>query len=113
MIIQVLNEQGVPILPVNSFEDVRPPRINPTIVLQFIQKLSESEDGRVLYTVEDFRLRAPTVVYGAVLPTEDDEPLYLYINGILEPIDSTISVLKDQLIIVTIISLLLAIALSF
>ena len=113
MIIQVLNEQGIPILPVNSFEDVRPPRINPTIVLQFIQKLSESEDGRVLYTVEDFRLRAPTVVYGAVLPTEGDEPLYLYINGILEPIDSTISVLKDQLIIVTIISLLLAIALSF
>ena len=113
MIIQVLDERGVPILPVTSFDEMRPPRINPTVVFQFIQKLSASEDGRVLYTVEDFRLRAPTVVYGAVLPTDGDELLYLYINGILEPIDSTISVLKDQLIIVTIISLLLAIALSF
>lgn len=113
IIIQILNEKGELIVPSIGFGEPRPPRAEPIETTMFIEKLLDSEDGKVLYTVDNFKLRSPTVVYGAVLRDEHGEDLYLYINGLLDPIDSTTSVLKNQLIIVTILSSLLAIGLSF
>ncbi len=113
IIIQILNEKGELVLPSSNFGEPRPPRTDPIGTSMFIKKLLESKDGKVLYTAENMSLRAPTVVYGAVLQSEKGENLYIYINGLLDPIDSTTSVLKNQLIIVTIISFLLAIGLSF
>jgi hypothetical protein len=80
---------------------------------RFIQRLSESKEGKVVYTVEDFDLRAPTVVYGAVLKGGNGENLYLFINSILLLVDATTVVLKNQLKLVTILSFLLSIGLSF
>lgn len=113
IIVQVLNEEGIPVLPSNSFREIRPPRRDPMVTSGFIQRLSESKDGKVLYTVEDFNLRAPTVVYGAVLKGENGENLYLFINSILLPVDATTVVLKNQLKMVTVLSFLLSIGLSF
>ena len=113
IIIQILNNDGIPILPMNIFGENRPPRIDPMAMEMFIDRLVNDEQGRTLYTTEDSRLRRPTIVYGAILKEKNGEDLYLYINGLLDPIDSTTSVLKNQLIIVTIISLILAIGLSF
>lgn len=113
IIVQVLNDEGIPVLPSNSFREIRPPRRDPMATTQFIQKLLESKDGKVLYTVEDINLRAPTVVYGAILKGEKGENLYLFLNGLLLPVDATTAVLKNQLFIVTILSFLLSIGLSF
>lgn len=113
IIIQVLNEKGELILPSSGLAEPRLPRAEPVGTSIFIKKLLDSKDGKVLYTAENLSLRAPTVVYGAVLQSRKGENLYLYINGLLDPIDSTTSVLKNQLVIVTIISFLLAIGLSF
>ncbi|WP_353093524.1 ATP-binding protein [Tissierella praeacuta] len=114
IIIQILNEDGVPIFPLNTFGENRPPKFDPVNSTKgFIDKLINDSQGKILYTIEDSRLRRPTIVYGAVLHDNNGEDLYLYINGLLDPMDSTISVLKNQLIIVTIISLLLALGLSF
>ena len=63
----------------------------------------DGEEVEMIYTVEDSKLRAPTVVYGAILKGEEGENLFLFINGLLEPVDATTSVLKNQLIILTII----------
>lgn len=113
IIIQIINKNGELVLPSNGFGEPRPPRTDPMETTMFIQKLLNSEDGKVLYTVDNFKLRSPTVVYGAILSGDNNENLYLYINGLLDPIDSTTSVLKNQLIIVTILSSLLAVGLSF
>ncbi|SHH84500.1 Signal transduction histidine kinase [Sporanaerobacter acetigenes DSM 13106] len=113
IIIQILNERGELVLPSIGFGEPGPPRVNPMDTSIFIKKLLESEDGEILYTVDNTKLRAPTVIYGAILSAENGEKLYLYINGLLDPIDSTTSVLKNQLIIVTIMSSILAVGLSF
>lgn len=113
IIIQVFNENGEPVFPINNFGEIRPPKREPIMTRELISRLENSTDGKIEYTIEDSRMRAPTVVYGAVLEGESKERLYLYINGLLEPIDSTTSVLKNQLIIVTTISLFLAVGLSF
>lgn len=113
IIIQVFNENGDPVFPINNFGEIRPPKREPIMTKELISRLENSSDGKIEYTIEDSRMRAPTIVYGAILEGETKERLYLYINGLLEPIDSTTSVLKNQLIIVTIISLFLAIWLSF
>lgn len=113
IIIQIIDDKGQLILPSLGFEDPKPPKQDPMEAFIFIQKIQDSEDGKVLYTVDNPRLRSPTVVYGAILGEENGENLYLYINGLLDPIDSTTSVLKNQLIIVTILSFLLAIVVSF
>ncbi|WP_406241770.1 sensor histidine kinase [Tissierella carlieri] len=113
VIIQILNEDGIPIFPMNTSFNPRPPKFNSMDSRKFIDKLENDNQGKILYTIEDPRLGRPTIVYGAVLQGEDGENLYLYINGLLDPIDSTTFVLKNQLIIVTIISLLLALGLSF
>lgn len=111
--IQVFNEYGESVFPANIFGEIRPPRKDSPATWDFIKRLKESPDGKVLYTVEDFPMRTPSVVYGAILEGNNGENLYLFINGLIEPIDSTTSVLKNQLLIVTIISLLLAVGLSF
>ncbi|WIV11775.1 HAMP domain-containing sensor histidine kinase [Proteiniborus sp. MB09-C3] len=113
IIIQVFNEYGDSIFPINTFGEIRPPKREAPINGSFIRKLEDSPDGKIIYAIEDFRMRTHSVVYGAILEGKNGEKHYLYINGLLEPIDSTTSVLKNQLIIVTVISLLLAIGLSF
>ncbi|MBU5426043.1 HAMP domain-containing histidine kinase [Tissierella pigra] len=113
LIIQILNEDGVPIFPMNTSFDPRPPKFDFMESRKFIDKLEKEDQEKILYTTEDFRLGRPTIVYGAVLQGQNGENLYLYINGLLDPIDSTTFVLKNQLIIVTIISLLLSLGLSF
>lgn len=113
IIIQIIDDKGQLILPSLGFQDPKPPKVDPMEVVMFIQKIQDSENGKVLYTVDNPRLRSPTVVYGAILGREHNKNLYLYINGLLDPIDSTTSVLKNQLIIVTILSFLLAIVVSF
>jgi signal transduction histidine kinase len=114
IIIQILDEDGIPIFPTNTFRENRPPRFNPVNSTKvFIDRLINDSQGKILYTIEDPRLGRPTIVYGAVLQEDNGKHLYLYINGPLDPVDSTTSVLKNQLIIVTILSLLLALGLSF
>ncbi len=113
IIIQVVNRYGESVSPMNSFGEIRPPRREIPVTGELIKRLKDSPEGKVVYTIEDFRMRTPSVVYGAVLDGGNGEELYLYINGAIDPIDSTTSVLKNQLIIVTILSLILAIGLSF
>lgn len=53
------------------------------------------------------------LAYGALLTAEDKEPLLIYIFSPLYPVNSTIQILTNQLIYVTILSLLVACLISF
>jgi Signal transduction histidine kinase len=71
-----------------------------------------SKNNYVAYVVEDERLNESTIVYGAILENEEGSNYFLYINAMLQPVDSTTKVLKNQLIIVTFIALILSFGLS-
>ena len=81
--------------------------------MEFLVNLSKAENNYVVYTREDPRLENPTLIYGAILENPQGSNYFLYIKSTLQPIDSTVNVLKDQLLMVTAISFVLALILSF
>lgn len=111
--IYILDENGSLIYPLNIFEVLRPPRLDFNSFTDFLSNLFESKDGYVVYTREDSRLADPILIYGSILENELGSNYFLYMNSVLQPIDSTVNVLKNQLFIVTIISMGLSIVLSY
>lgn len=85
---------------------------NPQMWQRFVDKVSESQDRTTTY-VTDMPVNSKMMVYGAALETEDGETVYLYISSPIEPIDTTSRVLQNQLIIVSVLSLLVGIILSY
>lgn len=111
--IHILDEQGNLLYPLENILDIiNQPRLEFESFMIFLNNLYESEDNYVVYTREDPRFQNPTLVYGAILENEGDN-YFLYINTALEPVDSTVNVLQNQLRIVTMICLLLSVGLSF
>ena len=74
----------------------------------FLQKLLQSENGKITYTLSGGRYRGKILVYGAKL-----QGAVLYISTPLEPINSTTNILKTQLLYVTVIALLLGFVIAF
>jgi signal transduction histidine kinase len=114
IIIQILDQDGSLIYPLNNIIDIlRQPKLEYKLFAEFLINLYNSNDNYVIYHREDTRLGSPTLIYGAILENPLGSNYFLYINSVLEPVDSTVSVLKNQLIIVTLMSLGLALALSY
>lgn len=111
--IQILDENGGLRYPLNLIDIIRQPRLEPRLFAEFLINLARSESDYVIYTREDPRLANPTLIYGAILENTQGSNYFLYINSTLQPIDSTVNVLKNQLIIVTAISMGLALVLSY
>lgn len=113
IVIQILDGDGKLVYPLNLIDIIRQPRLDYRLFAEFLINLAQSEDNFVIYTREDIRLENPTLIYGAILENDESSNYFLYINSVLQPIDSTVNVLKNQLIIVTGISLGLALILSY
>jgi signal transduction histidine kinase len=73
----------------------------------FIEKLSQSADGRAIYTENNNRMDGNSLVYGATLPDA-----LLYISTPLEPVNSTTDILRRQLVYVTAASLLFSLVIA-
>ena len=112
--IHILDEQGNLLYPLeNILEIINQPRLEFESFVIFLNNLFQSDDNYVVYTREDPRVSNPTLVYGAILENQTSSNYFLYINSVLEPVDSTVKVLQSQLIIVTVISLILSIGISY
>ena len=91
----------------------------PTIASQYLvqmQSLNEEmikKGGIVSMTFGNVDNSEKVLACGCVLHAEDKDDLIVYIFSPLYPLSSTIEILADQLIIVTIISLILACLISF
>lgn len=86
--------------------------INPMNFRNFIDKVSGS-DTYVSYIEKNEDGGAAFAVYGTYLGKIDDEKIYLYLVSPLERTDTTRRVLQTQLIIVSGLSILLALALAY
>lgn len=112
--IHILDAQGNILYPVeNILEIINPQKLDFESFAIFLNNLFEAEDNYVVYTKEDSRFTNPPLVYGAILDNQSSNNYFLYIYSVLEPVDSTVNVLQNQLIVVTIISLILSIGISF
>lgn len=77
-----------------------------------VRQLQHSPTGTVSYTKPTNIANMKTLVYGKVLKLSNDN-VYFCLFTPLSPVQSTVGILANQLIYVTVISLLLAFALSF
>lgn len=110
--VQIVDQDGDLEMSPNMYGNMKPPHTDRGALMHLIDKLSQSDDGKVFYITTDQRVKGQVLVYGAVLPSSSSEHLYLYINSQVDPIDSTTTVLQNQLVIVMGISLLLSLAIS-
>jgi len=75
----------------------------------FLSRMRASEDGRVRFTAEGGDLGASTLVLGERLAGG----AVLFISTPLDPVDVTVSILRTQLIYVTLMALALGLVLAF
>lgn len=112
--IHILDEQGNLLYPLENILDIiNQPRLEFESFVIFLNNLFQSDDNYVVYTRDDPRFSNPTLIYGAILENEASNNYFLYINSVLEPVDSTVNVLQNQLVTVTIISLILSVGISY
>ena len=81
---------------------------NPSLVY-YKGQFMESDQTDITFKIINEQLKSETLVYGLEL----DNNLYAFLNTSIDPIDSTIVILKNQLIIVTIIVLILSFVIGF
>ncbi|MDY0237130.1 MAG: HAMP domain-containing sensor histidine kinase [Gudongella sp.] len=111
--INIIDENGSIIFPLDIFDLIRRPQFEANAFVDFLNQLYKSSGESVVYTTRNIRMNQDAIVYGAILKNETGSNYFLYISSILEPMDTTIIILKNQLLIITIISLLLAMLLSY
>ena len=77
------------------------------------EKLLESQEDSVSFTIDGTDDSKKILAYGNVLIAKNKTPLIVYTFSPLWPVSSTIQILTNQLVYVTFISLLLACCISF
>lgn len=79
-----------------------------------LTQLKDSKDGRVMYQAEDARFSNQYLVYGKILnAASGGTKVCLLVTASLNPLDATVSVLKNQFIIISIILIILAFGISW
>lgn len=84
----------------------------PNIVIntsEIIKQIMSSKNGKISYTTQITKFKSQLFIYGTKL----DNSTYLIMTAYIDPIDSTTSVLKEQLKDITIISLIFSFIVSF
>ena len=114
VIIQFYNKFGEPVLDADSPMLNRFSRWGREEVKKIIKSLNETEAGEIIsYIKNTQRPDTHFVVAGAKFVSKEGEPYYLTFHAPLAPISATTEVLKNQLLIVTVILLIIAFALSY
>ncbi len=78
-----------------------------------IRQLLRSPTGTISFPTQKGPGNIKTLVYGQLLESADGENAYLCTFSALSPVDSTVEILANQLVYVTVISLFLSMGLSF
>jgi len=90
---------GTGVFPTSSFKTVK-------------EKLNEAASGKVCYLSQSGRRDMSQAIYAAKVFDTNEKMHYLYISSSIPPIDSTISVLKTQFFIITLILFVLSLLAS-
>lgn len=79
----------------------------------FMSRIQSSDASTICYTIHDGKSRDKSLVFGAKWPDAKGKEVYMLLYAPLMPVDTTVSVLQNQLFVVSVLSLVLALVLSF
>ena len=114
MNIEVIDEDGHLIYPFNWVEALFKPKVmDEQTFNEFFSSIVSGKEKYRVFTVKFPNLENPTLVYAGFLGTTDDVKHYITIKTSLDPVDSTIDILKKMLIIVSILAMALSLILSY
>lgn len=114
MNIEVIDEGGHLIYPFNWVEALFKPKVmDEGTFNQFFGPIIKGNQRYRVFTVKFPNLENPTLVYAGYLGKTDGIKYFITIKTSLDPVDSTIDILKKMLVIVSILSLILSLALSY
>jgi len=85
-------------------------RENSTYV--YLQMISENPEHIIKYKIKNPRSGYDMLLYGCVLGNSDNPDGYLLLNSALVPVGSTVSIIKRQLMIITVILIIAAFIIS-
>ena len=80
---------------------------------EIVSRINRSSGDTVSFIWTNSSRRYNSVIFGAKLKSDSTSTLYLCLNSPLSPMNSTTQVLKTQLLLVTIFSLIVSFALSY
>ena len=75
----------------------------------YLEEFIESNLSKKLYELTNPRFKNEILIYAIKL----DDDLYAFINTSIDPMDSTAAILKNQLVIVTVVVLLLSVVIAY
>ncbi|MGO3751447.1 MAG: sensor histidine kinase [Peptoniphilaceae bacterium] len=114
MNIEVIDEEGHLIYPLTWIDVIMNPKvIDETTFDEFFSTVKDGKRPSKIFITKFQNLENPTIVYAGYLGIADGSKYYIMIRTALEPVDSTTDILKNMLIIVSILSLLLGLILSY
>ena len=75
-------------------------------------KIVDSDSNEIFYSLNDSQTGTKMLIYGFLIGSKDNVKGYVYLNTMLEPIDSSAAIIKRQLMYITLIILILAFVIS-
>lgn len=106
--IEINNEKGIIYSTDNMNRGCLEEKYNPTLTI-YKNMFIQSNKTNIKYKIINDNLKSETLVYGLKL----DDNYYVFLNTSIDPIDSTITILKNQLLIVTFVVLALSCIIAF
>lgn len=110
--LQVYNEKGGLVFPLNPLDYMYQPMISSEDFFTYFQPLLKNDKTEETYVNDYKNEESSSILYVSYLGEEAGEKYFLAVSTNVDPVDSTVEILKDQLIIVSTISLVLAFILS-
>ncbi|MCD1146941.1 HAMP domain-containing histidine kinase [Peptoniphilus sp. KCTC 25270] len=111
--IQIYNDSGSLIFPLNPLDYFYQPIIQIKDFNKYFQPLIEQNLQDITY-VEPFKeSESSSILYVSYLGEQAGEKYFLAVSANVDPVESTVEILKNQLIIVSAISIILAFILSY
>lgn len=80
---------------------------------QYRQLILSSKTGSIYAQVMNERFNTKTLLFGMLIGTADNPQGYIFLNTSIEPLDSTIVILVEQLVYLSIILLVIGLIISF
>ena len=81
------------------------------VVLKYIPEILSADGGEIYYKAQS-NMGNEVLLYGYAIGGTENPEAYLFLNGMLAPVGSTVSIIKRQLMIITFILIVLAFIIS-